>query len=470
MDVDKPMLRSFLCLLLCSMVTKGMHFNGGTIAWEPITPNINSSVVPLTITQSYSWTYPAIACAQNVPITTSGRSSQNSNLTCITDCITDGGYKTKPINILTDCQTVSSSLGLMTSQRSVNINLTAGAHFYLAHIGAAWAPLGSPAKSGLEWSIVTFIDLRLRPDGLINTPPVASVVSPQYAIVNRTTQITIPVSDANTGDTVRCRWSTYTPGSRRRRKIDEESISHYDRSQIYRKASTQKESVLSRKKRGKCKGCKSTCAKDSLCCCSACAGTTCTGSKCTTSGGCPAATTTLETPGTVAATSSYPTRQAIDECGGICYPSSTPNGTTLAGCTISFTGLIPDTWYAISIQVEDFFNSTTTTPMSSTPVQLLIYVMEQPTCGLAPVILPLTRCFDAQVNVSISFNISAMTRCNPNISDIDTIMTINTIPGMNMSDPIDSLTNASVSYATVTWKPQLSQLGPQSICFIAYTE
>ena len=108
--------------------------------------------------------------------------------------------------------------------------------------------------------------------------------------------------------------------------------------------------------------------------------------------------------------------------------------------------------------------------MSSTPVQLLIYVMEQPTCGLAPVILPLTRCFDAQVNVSISFNISAMTRCNPNISDIDTIMTINTIPGMNMSDPIDSLTNASVSYVTVTWKPQLSQLGPQPICFITYTE
>ena len=349
------MLCSFLCVLLCSTVIKGMHFNGGTITWEPITPNINSSIVPITITQSYSWTYPAITCAQNVPITTSGRTSQNSNLTCITDCATDGGYKTKPINILTDCQSVSSSLGLMTSQRSVNINLTAGAHFYLAHIGAAWAPLGSPEKSGLQWSIVTFIDLRLRPDGLINTPPVASVVSPQYALVNRTTQITIPVSDVNAGDTVRCRWSKYTPGNRRRREIDEEHeelISHYDRSQIYGRASTQKEPVLNRKKRGKCKGCKSTCFKDSLCCCSACAGTTCTGSKCTTSSGCPIVTTTAETPGTVAATSSYPNRQAIDECGGICYPSSAPNGTTLSGCTISFTGLIPDTWYAISIQVS----------------------------------------------------------------------------------------------------------------------
>jgi len=50
------------------------------------------------------------------------------------------------------------------------------------------------------------IDLRFRPDGIINTLPTARVVSLQYAIVNRTTTITIPVSDVNSGDDVRCRW------------------------------------------------------------------------------------------------------------------------------------------------------------------------------------------------------------------------------------------------------------------------
>ncbi len=108
--------------------------------------------------------------------------------------------------------------------------------------------------------------------------------------------------------------------------------------------------------------------------------------------------------------------------------------------------------------------------MSSVPVQLLIYVMDQPTCGLPPVMLPLKRCFDAQVGVSISFNMSAMTLCNPNISDIDTITFSNGIDGMNVSDTTDSLTNASVSYATFTWTPVISQLGPQQLCVIAYTE
>src|SRR4051794_34841825 len=106
--------------------------------------------------------------------------------------------------------------------------------------------------------------------------------------------------------------------------------------------------------------------------------------------------------------------------------------------------------------------------MSSVPVQLLIYVQAEPTCGLAPIIFPLSRCFDAQVGVSISFNISAMTLCNPNISDIDTIFVSTGISGMNESDTFTSLTNASVSYITFTWKPTSSQLGSQQLCVIAF--
>jgi hypothetical protein len=55
--------------------------------------------------------------------------------------------------------------------------------------------------------------------------------------------------------------------------------------------------------------------------------------------------------GTLKSTSSYPTRQAINECGGICYPGSVPNGTTLSSCTITFTGSRAGVWYAIALQV-----------------------------------------------------------------------------------------------------------------------
>lgn len=195
-----------------------MHFNGGTIDWKPMDADSNETMVPIAITQSYSWTYPNTSCAHDVPITTPGRSNQNALLTCVADCGTNGGYSTNPVDILTDCQTSSLSLGLMTSQRTVYRNISANAHFTVSFTGRAWIDLNYPAQKNLPWSLAATIDLRRRPDGIINTPPVASVISPQYAIVNQETQIIIPVSDANSGDEVRCRWAVYTaPLTRRKR-------------------------------------------------------------------------------------------------------------------------------------------------------------------------------------------------------------------------------------------------------------
>ena len=108
--------------------------------------------------------------------------------------------------------------------------------------------------------------------------------------------------------------------------------------------------------------------------------------------------------------------------------------------------------------------------MSSTPVQFLIYVMDEPVCGLAPVIMPLKRCFDAQINVFISFNISAFTPCIPTVSIVDTIMISSAPSGVNVSDTVELATNASVAYATFTWRPSASQMGPQQLCVIAFSE
>ena len=363
------MLSHLVIVLSLLMIIEGKHFDGGTITWAPIDPYDNSSSVGITITQSYSWAYPTITCATNVPISTSGRSTQNWNLTCVVDCTSDGGYSTKPIDMLTDCTSSSSSLGMMSSSRSHNLTLTAGAYFYLANVGSAWVALNDPAQSGLEWSIVSFIDLRMRLDGFMNTPPVASVVSPQYAIVNQTIQINIPVSDVNTGDDVRCRWSTYTAGYRRRRRANEEERTTY-RSiiQFQEKEAVNGEIIHIRKKRAcPTSSCQGWCPSGCTCSCASCNSTLCTGSSCNISAGCAELpwwlttiattidnnnTTTVDTPGTLKSTSSYPHRQAIDECGGICYPDSLPNGTTLSNCTITFTGLKAGTWYAVAVQVS----------------------------------------------------------------------------------------------------------------------
>jgi hypothetical protein len=349
-----------LILLRCSMVIDSIHFNGGTITWQPVNPYSNSSSVKISLIQSYSWTYPTIDCTTNVPISTSGRTSDNANVSCVVDCSTDGGYSIKPVSILTDCVSASLTLGMLSSQRSVNISLTAGAHFYISYRGSAWRALNTPAQSGLYWSILCFIDLRLRPDGFINTPPEANVVSPQYAIVNRTTQIQIPVSDVNLGDDVRCRWSVYTYGYRRRRQLDEDKdLYHKSSTYQYKKAIADKKLVHIRKRwlgLYACtnSACSSVCGFRCDCICSTCAGTTCASGfiGCNITPSCPLTATTTETPGTLPTTSSYPVRQAIDECGSICYPGSMPNGTTLSNCTITFKGLVPNTWYAVAIQVR----------------------------------------------------------------------------------------------------------------------
>ena len=179
------------------------HFNGGTITWTPVYPNSNSSSVLITVTQSYSWVFPTETCTTNIPQSIGG----NVNLVCVANCSTQGGYANQTISIRTDCTSFSASLGIVFSQRSVNITLNASTYFWIAYRGAAWRTLENTLTNNTPgWSVASLIDLRRRPDGLINTPPISQVASPQYVLVNTTTAINLLVSDANSGDDLRCRW------------------------------------------------------------------------------------------------------------------------------------------------------------------------------------------------------------------------------------------------------------------------
>ena len=192
-----------LFLFLWIHTIHSAHFNGGTITWTPVYPNSNSSSVLITVTQSYSWVYSTENCTTNIPRSSGG----TVNLTCIANCSTQGGYATQAISIRTDCTSFSASLGLVFSERSVNITLNASTYFWIAYRGMAWRSLDNALTNTTPgWSIASLIDLRRRPDGLINTSPISQVASPQYVLVNTTTAINLLVSDANSGDDLRCRW------------------------------------------------------------------------------------------------------------------------------------------------------------------------------------------------------------------------------------------------------------------------
>lgn len=135
-------------------------------------------------------------------------STGTTYLTCIANCSTNDNYTYKKLNILTDCTSSSLSLGVMTSQRSVNITFPVGTYFWITYKGSSWRTLKNFINvTNPGWYLTSLIDLQIRPDGIINTPPSVQVASPQYVIVNVTSTIIIPVSDANIDDDVRCRWS-----------------------------------------------------------------------------------------------------------------------------------------------------------------------------------------------------------------------------------------------------------------------
>ena len=95
-------------------------------------------------------------------------------------------------------------------------------------------------------------------------------------------------------------------------------------------------------------------------------------------------------------------------------------------------------------------DANSTTPMSSVPVQFLIYVMPEPTCSNAPVIVPLTGCMEVKVGVLKTFTIYAVNNCNPNLTDLADIFIAKSIVGAQDGNLTDSPTNASVTYLPFT--------------------
>ncbi len=106
--------------------------------------------------------------------------------------------------------------------------------------------------------------------------------------------------------------------------------------------------------------------------------------------------------------------------------------------------------------------------MSSVSIQFLIYVIT-PNCSQAPVFIPLTGCLDVQVNVPVTFTLYVMNYCNRTVSITTSLLPTVSITGMTVSNLVNSTTNTSLVYVTLTWTPQASQIGSQQFCAVAYT-
>ena len=108
--------------------------------------------------------------------------------------------------------------------------------------------------------------------------------------------------------------------------------------------------------------------------------------------------------------------------------------------------------------------------MSSIPVQFLIFVDFSPGCSPPPVFKPFTGCSEASVGVPKNFTIYALLLCDSYWYYIKDISVTDGIDGMTSGSTSMSTSNSSLYYKKFTWTPSASQIGPQELCMIAYTE
>ncbi|CAF0808852.1 unnamed protein product [Adineta steineri] len=160
----------------------------------------------------------------------------------------------------------------------------------------------------------------------------------------------------------------------------------------------------------------------------------------------------------------------VDECADACPSNSLPNDTVIvsSNCTLFITGIKADDWYAVAIQIEDFADLNSTTPLSSVPVQFLINVYASPKCLVAPILdgsSNQTGIYESvQVGQLHSMTLYAINYCTLYSVTIKDIATL--------SFPIVIKSNitqiSSLLYSvTLTWTPTESQVGSQILCAVA---
>lgn len=188
-------LLAFIIVFLLPQGVVGPHFNGGTITWRPLDTNTNTTPIQVLITQTYMYTLSKVSC------TIGSLLFYNFSLDCTSNCSTSGRYV--PVSVSTYATGMSTSLNICYTQRSQVVNLTANSYFTICYTVPSkytYRPLNTGLNittGNATWNISATIDLRPRPNGLLNTPPTSNMMSPTGIPYNVPTLIQIPTADVD---------------------------------------------------------------------------------------------------------------------------------------------------------------------------------------------------------------------------------------------------------------------------------
>ncbi|UJR14644.1 hypothetical protein I4U23_001637 [Adineta vaga] len=341
------------------------HFRGGTITWRPLNNTPSGSKCNLLVRERYSWrrSFSAACFCDSTTIATKGLIGNSDWITCTSGTCSSWSN----MNTQTSCTDFSSILDVSSGERYEIRNITLGISFSITYNDGDWfAALYVGANS--KWYVTNWVNTVIRPDGYLNTSPVAVTIPIIYKEINIQHVHVVQMSDFDGTDILLCRWSI----------------------------------------------------------------------------------------GTTSNINSY------NECGGVC--SGVPGAALIqTNCTIVFTLTTAGMYAAVALQIEDYYNTAATVPMSSVPLQFLFYGYGAPSgCTTPPAIIgnrPNRACIGTPIGSNVTEYIIVQVYC-PGQSIVDFIS----------SSPVGLKKSAILHPSTyiyqliLSWVPVADQYGPQSLC------
>ncbi|CAF1498527.1 unnamed protein product [Adineta ricciae] len=354
----------YLCIAVSIIHTS--HFRGGTITWRAYNKTPSGSTAFIIVREQWSWrnSFFTPRCSAATIAAKSPMISSSGNVACLNSSC---GYFPN-MSLWTYCTDFSGLADISTGEDSRTLSIPLNVSFSIAQTGSnTWAPNLVSGSTGAV-NVVSRISTVLRPDGYINSSPVAMIIPVIYKVINVQHVYVVPVVDYDLTDSIRCRW----------------------------------------------------------------------------------------------ATNSLTNINGFSECGDVC--NGVPGATLIENnCTIIFNLTMANAYAAVLLQIEDYFNSLSTVPMSSTPLQFLFYGYSPiSNCTTPPVIIngrPDRSCISAPSGVSLTVNVTAQVSC-PGKSIVE-FFTSSPV-GLQKSSILN--VGIDVYQINVNWIPTSNQSGPQVFC------
>ncbi|CAF1470702.1 unnamed protein product, partial [Adineta steineri] len=308
-----------LIILLVGFITivHGVHFRGGTITWRPLNNTPSGSTAAVQVRERWSWNRITYPCTD---ATIASYGTLASNTYTYVQCYTGSCGSWTNMDIATNCTDYSAALIVSSGEHYETKTIPLNISFSVGFVSGNWLTNLVIGGNNQGWSVVCRINTNLRPDGYINSSPIAVSLPIVYKQVYIPQVHVVQMSDFDGTDILRCRWATSS---------------------------------------GNING--------------------------------------------------------ADECDGVC--NGIPGASLIYNnCTLVFTLTNPGVYAAAALQIEDYYSSSSTTPMSSVPIQFLFYGYAAPTasCTTPPAIignLPNRACIGTPVGSNVTQYIIVQVYC-----------------------------------------------------------